>query len=371
MKKCRWGILGAAEIARKNWQAINLARNGVVTAVTSRNRERCREFVELCQRESPFSPAPRIVASPEELLKADDIDAVYIPLPTGVRKQAVIAAAEAGKHVLCEKPCAPSAADLQEMIDACRDHGVQFMDGVMYMHGNRLPVLRKALDDPQNVGNIRRICTQFSFCADQQWLDTNIRLDSRLEPQGCLGDLGWYCIRFALWTLDWQMPQRVRGRTLTALHRAGSPEPVPIEFSAELEFADRVTASFYCSFITHHQEWANVSGDRGYVHVNDFVLPYSGGETRFEISNAEFVVDKCDFHMDDHRRVVRVSEPGSSAADAQEVNLFRNFSDIVLRGKIDARWPEWSLKTQQVLDACLESAKHQTAIEIDEPAAAR
>ncbi len=71
------------------------------------------------------------------------MDAVYIPLPTGLRQEWVVRAAEAGKHVICEKPCAVSAADLSEMISACRKNRVQFMDGVMFMHNPRLGRVRE------------------------------------------------------------------------------------------------------------------------------------------------------------------------------------------------------------------------------------
>jgi len=83
-------------------------------------------------------------------------------LPTGLRQEWVLRAAQAGKHVVCEKPCATSVADLQEMVEACRLHGVQFMDGVMFMHSQRLPLLRKVLDDGQNVGEVRRITSAFT-----------------------------------------------------------------------------------------------------------------------------------------------------------------------------------------------------------------
>ena len=68
---------------------------------------------------------------------------VYIPLPTGIRKEWVLRAARAGKHVVCEKPCAVSVRDLVEMLEACRRHRVQFMDGVMFMHSRRLELMRK------------------------------------------------------------------------------------------------------------------------------------------------------------------------------------------------------------------------------------
>jgi len=73
----------------------------------------------------------------EALLARSDIDAVYIPLPTGLRKEWVVRSAQAGKHVLVEKPVGCNAADVDAIIAACEKHRVQFMDGVMFMHGRR------------------------------------------------------------------------------------------------------------------------------------------------------------------------------------------------------------------------------------------
>jgi hypothetical protein len=68
------------------------------------------------------------------LLACNTVDAVYVPLPTAVRKAWLIRAAAAGKHVLSEKPVAANLRDAEEVLAACRRNGVQFMDGVMFMH---------------------------------------------------------------------------------------------------------------------------------------------------------------------------------------------------------------------------------------------
>src|SRR5260221_8171530 len=152
--KLRWGILSTAQIARKNWKAIRNTGNGTVVAVASRDAGRARQFISECQTEAPMETMPQALGSYEELLASKDIDAVYIPLPTGLRKEWVLCAAQAGKHIVCEKPCATSVADLDEMIEACREHRVQFMDGVMFMHSRRLEALRAVLDDNTSVGGI-------------------------------------------------------------------------------------------------------------------------------------------------------------------------------------------------------------------------
>src|SRR5262245_57218357 len=121
----RWGIMGTANIAQKNWKAIWNSGNGVVTAVASRELDHSRRFIEKCQAQAPFKKSPRGLGAYEELLTADDVDAVYIPLPTGIRGDWVKRAADSAKHIVCEKPCANSVTELIQMLDACRRSKVQ------------------------------------------------------------------------------------------------------------------------------------------------------------------------------------------------------------------------------------------------------
>ena len=106
---CRWGILGTAGIARKNWMAIRLSGNARVAAVASRSVDSANRFVQECSEQVPVEIQPAALGSYEELLDRDDVDAVYIPLPTALRYEWVLKAAEAGKHVIGEKPAASNA----------------------------------------------------------------------------------------------------------------------------------------------------------------------------------------------------------------------------------------------------------------------
>ncbi len=346
----RWGILGTANIARKNWKGIRNAQNGIITAVASRNLERSRQFIAECQAEAPFAISPRAVGSYEDLLKAEDIDAVYMPLPTGIRKEWVLRAAQAGKHVVCEKPCAVTVNDLLEMLEACRRHRVQFMDGVMFMHSRRLEQVREVLHDGRTIGPVRRIDSVFSFSGSEEFFRSNIRVDSRLEPHGCLGDLGWYCIRFALWAMNGQLPRQVSGRVLSEF------QSVPTEFSGELFFEGGTSGSFYCSFISGLEQRATVSGEKGYLQVPDFVLPFYGCETSFETWQPIQVVRGCDFNMEPNRRKWATGEYSNSHPSAQESNMFRQFARQAGSGGLNEAWPTLALKTQQVMEACRKSA---------------
>jgi len=354
---CRWGVLSTANIARKNWKAIHRSGNSALVAVASRDRARAQQFIDECQASAPFAPAPSACGSYEELLARKDVDAVYIPLPTGIRKEWVIRTAQAGKHILCEKPCGVNSAEVQAMLEACDKHRVQFMDGVMFMHSRRLPLLRQVLDDDHSIGTIRRITSQFSFMGAPEFLSGNIRVSGELEPLGTLGDLGWYNVRFSLWVMKYQMPERVSGRLIAQITRGDSRQPVPLEFSGELFFPKGVTASFYCSFQTQIQQWANVSGTKGYLQVPDFVVPFFGSDVCFDVQNAILNVQGCDFNMEGHERHFAVHEYSNGAIHAQETNMIRTFGHLVESRQIDRTWGEIALKTQKVVDACLQSAR--------------
>lgn len=358
---CRWGILSTAEIGRKNWKAIRLAGNAVVTAVASRTREAAQRFIQQCQQEALFDPPPVALESYDALLELPQVDAVYIPLPTGLRKPWVIRAAEAGKHVLAEKPAAVCYEDLQEMIAACQRNSVQYMDGVMFMHSARLELLRRALDEG-HIGDIRRITTQFTFSAPEKFERTNIRAHSALEPHGCLGDLGWYNVRIILWLMGGRLPQRVCGRLLDTMQHPESPRPVPAGFSGELWFDGGVTASFYCSFLAENQQWVHVSGRRGCLRIPDFVLPRYSGEVEFFVDQDVYEIDGCNFRMLRREKRWAVAEYDAGARNAQETRMIRTFSDLVLRKQPDLTWPAWTLSTQRVLDACWKSAQSDGTI---------
>lgn len=325
--KVRWGILGTAKIAQKNWRAIGYSGNSVVAAVASRERARAQKLIDDCSADVPMEQPPEAFGSYEDMLSSTNVDAVYVPLPTGLRKEWVIKAAEAGKHVLCEKPCATSMGELEEMVDACRRHKVQFMDGVMFMHHPRLPALRGQIEDGLTLGSFRRVTSSHTFSASADFLAQNIRIDGALEPHGCLGDLGWYCIRLSLWAMKWQLPLLATGRILSQRSRPGA-KPVPTEFSGELVFEGGVSAGFHCSFLTAREQWAVFSGSKGTLQIPDIFIA-SGDDPK-------------------------------GSARTQESNMIRSFSEQVTSGTLSDFWPDIALKTQQVMMACYDSALANT-----------
>ncbi len=352
---CRWGFLSTASIGRKNWQAIADSGNATVAAVASRSLETAKKFIDECHTECPQSRRPVAFGSYEELIHSPAVDAVYIPLPTGLRQEWVLRAASAGKHVLIEKPAGNSVADVAAMTAACAAANVQFMDGVMFLHSRRFPEMRQLLDLGA-IGEVRRITAQFSFHGDAEFVKSNIRTHSTLEPMGALGDLGWYTSRFILWAMNWEMPLQLTARIHSELQHPESPGSVPAELSAELIFQGGISASMHCSFLAQHCQMAMVSGTKGYMALQDFVLPFKDQPLTYQVLNSAFEAKGCAFTMNPGLITRTVGEPPNNARGSQESNMIRTFSTAAMAGRPDPHWPEITLKTQRILDACLGSA---------------
>lgn len=350
---CRWGILSTASIAKKNWHSIINAGNGRIVAVGSRSADSAQRFIAECQASVPTSYVVEAVEGYDALIGRPDIDALYIPLPTAIRTDWAIKAARAGKHIVVEKPCGVSASDLERIIEAAAASGVQFMDGVMFMHSARLNAMRSILDDGESVGDIRRIASHFSFNADDAWIQSN----SAVEPAGCLGDVGWYNIRLALFAMNYRMPVEVRGRILRGVKRPDGASVVPTEFAGELFFDNGVSAAIYNAFNTSSQQWAYISGSKGCLHIKDFVLPHYGNEVSFTVSKEDFGKEGCFFNLEPHDQTISLPEYSNNHPTAQETGLFRTFANLVLSGARDPFWPDVSLKTQRIMDALLISAE--------------
>ena len=339
--KCRWGVIGTANIARKVIKAMHLASNAVPAAVASRSLDRAQAFAKETNIKQAYG-------SYAELLAAPEIDAVYIPLPTAVRKQVILDAAAAGKHVLSEKPVAVSTQAAQEIIAACHQAGVQFMDGVMFMHHHRLQRVLERLGDIGPAPSM--INSTFTFLADDAFMHSNIRTSMETEPLGCVGDIAWYNARISLVVMG-GMPTLVRARH-HELH-----DGVPIHTSGELEFAGDhgpVVCHFQCSYRHPLRQWVEIIGDRGSIWIHDFVHG-NPNEAVFEI-HQDTILKNADTLIDESFERIVV------AHCVQEAEMIQSFSRIAVgEVPLDPQWPRWTLDTQRIIDAIMESARQDGA----------
>ncbi|MDQ3331017.1 MAG: Gfo/Idh/MocA family oxidoreductase, partial [Planctomycetota bacterium] len=185
----RFGVLGTGRITRKVGPAIARTPGAELAAVASRDVARAEAWA----REHG---ARRHYGSYDALLDDPDLDAVYIALPPALHREWTVKAAERGLHVLCEKPLAATLDDAVAMAAACREHNVQLMDGVMWVHTPRAAMMRSVIDSG-TLGEIQRVTSAFTFRAEG-WFGDEFRLASDLGG-GCLLDLGWYCVGVSLW----------------------------------------------------------------------------------------------------------------------------------------------------------------------------
>lgn len=182
MSTVRWGILGTAKIVSKHMAgAIRASRNGELAAVASRDLERARRFAE-------EQAIPNAFGSYEELLASPEIDAIYVPLPTGLHAEWCVRCAEAGKPTLCEKPLAAGAQEGRRMVEAFSRAGVILAEGAMY-HFHPLTRKVRALVADGAIGKLNAIRTSFFVGLDDK--DFRFRKDM---GGGGMRDIGYYCV---------------------------------------------------------------------------------------------------------------------------------------------------------------------------------
>lgn len=340
MAEVGWGILGCAGIAAKVCAALAEAGNARVVAVASRSQEKAEAFA------AANAPGARAYGSYEELLDDPDVQVVYIPLPTGLRADWVVKVAEKKKHVLSEKPLAGGWPDTCRMVEACRKEGVQLMDDTMFMHHKRLEEMRHILNDQETFGKVTFVNSTFtiSFGNEEDWAKGNIRMKRETEPLGCIGDLGWYCVRFALWAFDYDTPELVRCDYLDA-----TEEGVPLHAVAMMRFSGGRTASFDCSFRHCLRQWAEVVGEKATLSLDDFVVPKTRSTSSYSVMTGAIGEKALTFPQEKTTKIVESPE--------QHTNLVECLSKLVAEGKRDDFWPKVALQTNQLMVALDTSAQ--------------
>ena len=148
MEKVRWGVLGTADIARgQTIPGMRTAEHCECYAIAGRRIEKARSY----QEEFGFRKA---YGSYDELLADPEVQAVYIPLPNDLHCEWTVRALKAGKHVLCEKPLAVSAAQAEEMFRTAEENHVLLMEAFAYLHSPFIRAVREELDAGA-IGGIR------------------------------------------------------------------------------------------------------------------------------------------------------------------------------------------------------------------------
>ncbi|CAM4346014.1 Gfo/Idh/MocA family protein [Paenibacillus tarimensis] len=326
--KLRWGIMGAAGIAKGAViPAIQQSESGVVTALASRDQDKA----EAAAREMNI---PAAYGSYEALLADPDIDAVYIPLPNHLHREWAIRAAEAGKHVLCEKPLALNAGQAQEMVDACARAGVHLAEAFMYRHHPVYDLVAGIIRSGE-IGEIRAIHSAFTFNNADDKSNVRYRKD---WGGGSLYDVGCYPLSAARLLLGAE-PEAVTVQTFVSAEH----DNVDMMASGLVEFAGGVALTFDCGM------WASFRN----------VLEIVGSVGRIELPQA-FVINTDNLvfyvHTADEMREVKAPQVNAYTMQADD------FAAVVRGGQPPRYAAQDAVANMRLIDACLLSAEQRSRI---------
>lgn len=267
MKMFRWGVLSTAKIARDHMiPAIVAADNGILSAIASRDLPKANALAERFGARHAFS-------SYEELLASPEVDGVYIPLPTSQHLEWAIKAAEAGKHVLVEKPLALSASDILPLINLRDAKKVLVCEAFMVTYHPQWLKVRDLIASGA-IGRLRQVQGAFSyFNVDPDNMRNKLDLGG-----GVLPDIGVYPVvatRFA----TGMEPIRVQA-TIERDHKFGTD----IYASTRMDFGG-FELSFYVSTQMAARQAMIFHGEDGFIEI---ASPFNAGvydDHRIELHN--------------------------------------------------------------------------------------
>lgn len=246
MDKIKWGVLGTAGIAMGcTIPGMQQAENCELYAIAGRSADKVNSFKD----KFGFTKA---YTDYEALLADDEVVAVYIPLPNQLHYEWVIKAIDAGKHVLCEKPLAPTAKQAEELFEAAKRKGVLLMEAFAYLHTPYIDALKAEIDN-KTIGDV---CYIESAFLTQGYELTNIRTQKDCYG-GAVYDLGCYCTSMILRMLN-KEPESV---SAVAEY---TPEGVDFYTAAIMKFEDGTRAAFNCGMNLGKENDARF--DRLYIH---------------------------------------------------------------------------------------------------------
>ncbi|HEU5367526.1 MAG TPA: Gfo/Idh/MocA family oxidoreductase [Ktedonobacterales bacterium] len=260
MEKVRWGVLSTSNLALK--QVIPAMQQGMyseISAIASRH-------LAAAQAAAAQLDIPKAYGSYEELLSDPDIDAIYNPLPNHLHVSWSIKALEAGKHVLCEKPIAMSAAEAQTLADAASAYpNLKLTEAFMYRHHPQWHRARQLVAEGK-IGELRTVQTLFSYFLEDP---NNIRNIADVGG-GAMMDIGCYAISVPRYIFG------VEPRRVAAIVEYDPRFKTDRLASAVLDFGTG-TAIFTCGTQLSPYQRVNILGTQGRIEIE---IPFNAPTDR-------------------------------------------------------------------------------------------
>jgi predicted dehydrogenase/aryl-alcohol dehydrogenase-like predicted oxidoreductase len=274
--KLKWGILATGNIAKTFANGVKHSSTGKLVAVGSRTTEGAENFGKA------FGiPKAKRYSSYEALLADPEVQAVYVATPHPGHAEWAIKAAEAGKHVLCEKPMGMNAAEAMTMFEAAHKNGVFMMEAFMYRCH---PQMAKAAELVRSgaIGEVRLIQATFGFGVPRNERTEAGRILANNMGGGGILDVGCYPVSFA----------RMMAGAAIGKH---FDEPIEVKASgtlnkntgadewtaATLKFPSGIVAQVSTSVLVNQDNSARIYGSEGWIHMPDPWIPSRDGSTTY------------------------------------------------------------------------------------------
>ncbi len=247
----RWGLLSTANINKALVGPLQKSARSELVAVASRDLERAKAY-------AGRHDIPKAHGSYEALLADPEVDAIYLSLPNGMHATWAVKAAQAGKHVLCEKPLVVSLAEFDRVAAAVRASGVTLFEAFMYLHH---PQTRLALEMVRSgrLGKLQLINSWFNFHLPPERAE-NVRLRSDLTG-GAAWDVGVYPNSLAVLAAGQGAPVKVWAQQIVG------ESGVDVAMRAQLVFASGAVAQISSGFRTPFREAAYLVGDQAMLQI--------------------------------------------------------------------------------------------------------
>jgi len=277
MTTLRWGIIGTGAIAHKFARGVLRSNTGKLAAVASRTESKAREFAKLYQ-------IPHAHGSYDALLANPDVDVVYIATPHPQHREWTIRAAQAKKHILCEKPLGLHYDEAVEMLQAAWENNVFFMEAYMYRCHPQIARMLELLR-AGTIGDVRTITACFSFRAAY---DLEGRLFNRTLGGGGILDVGGYCTSMARLVAGVKQGAVVEPEKVFAVGQLGLESGVDEYAAALLLFPGDIVAMLSCGLRLQQDNQVRIEGTGGSLILpTPWSASVDGGETQILVLKNE------------------------------------------------------------------------------------
>lgn len=282
----RFGVLGTGRITRRMVAELQSIDGVLVTAIASRSGTRAEWFADQYGIAQGVDGYRAVIDDPQ-------IDAVYIATVPSSHHDLTIAAAEAGKMILCEKPLTTDWKSLRSMIQALHRSNVRWLSATGWWHHVRSQAFSDWIDQ-ERFGIPKHLSASVSFFEPFQ--TDEHRLDPSLGG-GCLLDLGWYTFGSGAF-LRGSAANRVFA---DAVFREGTERRA----QAMAWFDDGVTATLSCGYDTAARKWFELAGEKASLICDDFTRPWKDRPARCWIHGAAGEVESESFEGNQETRMIR------------------------------------------------------------------